>query len=156
MTARTGVLIAALACAACGKGIDGTWRLTSMVSLQGGGTSTIANDFVILPPPMAWKAGGACEAPLTQKGDTAFLTNLNWTCPLQSQSGLPFPFDGQGSYQWKSGDVLLVKNAQFTLGTDDQLAVVISLQIRTDPNDPSFGDTLDLTTQPGHGAIRLK
>ena len=143
---------ACLVLVACGGSpVPGTWRTTSTVT-SAGGTSTVATDFIITAT--EWVVGGGCRAPLETKGSVALLSSANWTCSLQSNTGLPFVEVLQ--YQWQQGDVLLVKNARFEVVAMDKLKIDFALQIRTDPNDPGVGPVVESKSVDGKGAERVR
>jgi hypothetical protein len=145
-------MVAAAALCACGSPVMGTWRNTSDVTTTSG-TQRVVYDLVI--DGNGWQAGGGCVAPLSYNGLTARLANANWTCNLTSGSGLPY--ESILGYQWKSGDVMAVSDAKFELlQASDKLAIDFSLQLRTNPNDPTVGPIIELHSKAGDGADRVK
>jgi hypothetical protein len=159
MLAAVRTALATLLLMGCGaSGPVGLWQSTVSVTVEsasGPMTSQQTLDIEIDAKGSAavWVVGGGCDTPLTLTATAATLESANWTCPLQSSDGLPLISLSQ--YTWKSGDVLLVKSASFQTVEANGLTIQFSLQIRTDPNDPTVGPLIDFQTLSGHEAQRV-
>jgi hypothetical protein len=149
--ARSFLLVLSVSAAGCGvNSLLGTWRYaTEVVGVSSPEPRKVAIDLVLEED--GWRVGGECVAPLTYSTGKATLTTVDWTCPLQSGDGLPT--EEMEIYTWKTGDVLLVRTATFTMN-GERLEAEYSLKYQTDPQDPTVGTDVNFASKSGMGGAR--
>lgn len=147
MTTRPGALLVGLllALVGCGAGsgpMAGTWRMSAQSAT-----------YDVVLSPAGWDVGGGCIAPLTRANAELQLTTTNWACMLSSGAGLPQT--RFSSYAWKTGDVLVVRDARFELLAGDKLHTFFDTQIRTNTLAPDVGPVVMFRSDPGQGLDRV-